>query len=77
MIKVLLFAYLQESVGKAQLEIGLNQVTVGEVKKYLQSLYNLKQLNQVMTAINEEYAEDMDVVKSGDTISFIPPVSGG
>ena len=77
MIKILLFAYLQEDVGKSQLEIELDQITVSQLKQYLHSLYNLPQLDQVLTAINEEYAEDVDVIKSGDTVAFIPPVSGG
>lgn len=77
MIKILLFAYLQEEVGKSQLEIELDQITVSQLKQYLHSIYNLPQLDQVLTAINEEYAEDVDVIKSGDTIAFIPPVSGG
>ncbi len=77
MIKILLFAHLQENAGKSQLEIELDQITVSQLKQHLHSLYNLPQLDQVLTAINEEYAEDVDVVKSGDTVAFIPPVSGG
>jgi len=34
-------------------------------------------LDQVLTAINEEFAIDEDIVKDGDTVAFIPPVSGG
>ncbi len=30
-----------------------------------------------MFAINEEYAVDEDVVKAGDIVALIPPVSGG
>jgi molybdopterin synthase sulfur carrier subunit len=30
-----------------------------------------------MVAVNEEYAEPDDVIKSGDTVALIPPVSGG
>ena len=77
MIKILLFAHLQEQAGKSQLEIELDQITVRQLKQHLQSIYKLPQLDQVLTAINEEYAEDVDVVKSGDTVAFIPPVSGG
>lgn len=77
MIKILLFAQLQEKVGKGQLELDLDEITVSQLKQHLHSMYKLPQLKQVLTAINEEYAEDVDVVKSGDTIALIPPVSGG
>lgn len=77
MIKILLFAYLQEKAGKGQLVIELDQITVSQLKQYLYSMYKLPKLDQVLTAINEEYAEDADVVRSGDTVALIPPVSGG
>ena len=77
MIKILLFAHLQEQAGKSQLEIELDHITVSQLKQHLHSLYKLPQLDQALTAINEEYAEDVDIVKSGDTVALIPPVSGG
>ena len=77
MIKILLFAHLQEQAGKSQLEIELDQITVRQLKHYLYCMYKLPQLDQVLTAINEEYAEDVDIVKSGDIVALIPPVSGG
>jgi sulfur-carrier protein len=30
-----------------------------------------------MVAINEEYANEDDKIKSGDIVALIPPVSGG
>ena len=30
-----------------------------------------------MTAVNEEFAQDDEVIQAGDEIAFIPPVSGG
>jgi sulfur-carrier protein len=30
-----------------------------------------------MTAINEEFSANDEMIKEGDTIAFIPPVSGG
>ncbi|RKQ37240.1 molybdopterin converting factor subunit 1 [Oceanobacillus halophilus] len=77
MIKVLLFAHLQEKIGKDQLELEIIQSTVAELKNKLKNQFQLYELNSVMTAINEEYAMDEDIVKSGDTVAFIPPVSGG
>ncbi|WP_156291649.1 molybdopterin converting factor subunit 1 [Oceanobacillus salinisoli] len=77
MIKVLLFAHLQEEAGKDQINYDRESITVKELKTSLQNDFGLAELEQVMTAINEEYAMDEDMVKSGDTVAFIPPVSGG
>ncbi|MCR1835077.1 molybdopterin converting factor subunit 1 [Oceanobacillus caeni] len=77
MIHILLFADLQEKVGKDQLELEEESISVKELKKKIKNEYGLLQLDQVMTAINEEYAMESDIVKSGDTVAFIPPVSGG
>lgn len=77
MIKILLFANLQESAGTDALELGIERSTIKEIKTVLQENYRLPELDHVMTAVNEEYAWDDSAVKSGDTVAFIPPVSGG
>lgn len=76
MIKVLFFAQLQEQIGN-ELELHENLNSVGEVKSYLEAQYPVVNLNQVMTAVNEEFALDEEIVKDGDVIAFLPPVSGG
>ncbi|AST90395.1 MULTISPECIES: molybdopterin converting factor subunit 1 [Sutcliffiella] len=77
MIKVLLFSYLQEAAGAGQLEIDSEQLTVLQLKEKLNKEYELTNLQQVMVAINEEYATDEQIIASGDTVALIPPVSGG
>ena len=77
MIKILLFAQLQEDIGQDSLVLDVNGWTVKQVKDYLLEQYPQVTLQAVMTAINEEYAFDDDSVKDGDTIAFLPPVSGG
>jgi molybdopterin synthase sulfur carrier subunit len=77
MITVLLFAQLQEEAGKDRLEIETNSMTIQELREKLQNQYQINGLNQAMAAINEEYALNEDTVKEGDTVAFIPPVSGG
>ena len=77
MIKILLFAQLQEDIGQNTLLLDANGWTVKQVKDYLVEKYSQATLQAVMTAINEEYAFDHDIVKDGDTIAFLPPVSGG
>jgi sulfur-carrier protein len=34
-------------------------------------------MDTVMTAVNEEFAANDEVIHDGDEIAFIPPVSGG
>jgi sulfur-carrier protein len=77
MINILLFADLQEKIGKDQLQFDEDSISVHGLKEKLKKEYGLLQLDQVMTAINEEYALESDIVKSGDIVAFIPPVSGG
>ncbi|UOQ85316.1 molybdopterin converting factor subunit 1 [Gracilibacillus salinarum] len=77
MIKVLLFAQLQEEAQTDVIEIDFQEGTVTELKKILQSQFDFSQLSESMFAINEAYALEHDVVKSGDTVAVIPPVSGG
>lgn len=77
MINILLFAHLQEQVGESQLKVALSDVTVAQLKEWLEKQYPQLALQQIMTAVNEEFATDTTIVKSGDTIAFIPPISGG
>lgn len=77
MVKVLLFAELQERIGKTSLEIPLEKADVRQLKEKLESDYPQLRLKGVMTAVNEEYAKDDDIVTAGDTVALIPPVSGG
>lgn len=77
MITVLFFAHLQDQVGKDKIELEAGTITVAELKLKLMNDYNFSSLDQVMFAINEEYAENDDLIKQGDTVALIPPVSGG
>jgi len=76
-INILLFAHLQEAVGVSTLSVELSDVTVAQVKEWMEQHYPQLTLQQMMTAINEEFAMDTTIVRSGDTIAFIPPISGG
>ncbi|MGG4489145.1 molybdopterin converting factor subunit 1 [Metabacillus idriensis] len=77
MIKVLFFAHLQDEAGTSAMEIDKSGLTVGELKLWVQENQGLQGLTSVMTAVNESFANQDDVIKDGDTVAFIPPVSGG
>jgi len=77
MNKVLFFAHLRDAVGEEFLSVDASGKTVEELKTELAAKYNLPKMDTVMTAINEEFASNDEVIQDGDEIAFIPPVSGG
>lgn len=78
MIKVLLFAELEEKAGKREIQFDEETLTIKEIReKLLKDYPQLTNISSAMPAVNEEYVEETEVVKSGDTVAFIPPVSGG
>ncbi|HDR4761973.1 TPA: molybdopterin converting factor subunit 1 [Bacillus thuringiensis] len=77
MIEVLLFAHLQEEVSKSGLHIDCENITVAKLKEVLIKKYDVAISSEIMVAINEEYANEDDIIQTGDVIAMIPPVSGG
>lgn len=77
MITVLFFAHLQDIVGKEKITLSEKSLLLSDLKTKLKEEYQFQNLEQIMFAINEEYAVDSDVVKEGDVVALIPPVSGG
>ncbi|MBI0578176.1 molybdopterin converting factor subunit 1 [Neobacillus cucumis] len=77
MNKVLFFAHLRDVVGEESLALNAAGKTVSDLKIELTAIYNLPKMETVMTAINEEFASNDQVISEGDVIAFIPPVSGG
>ncbi|PYZ97437.1 molybdopterin converting factor subunit 1 [Alteribacter lacisalsi] len=78
MIRVLLFAELEERLGTRELELREGKTSVGSLRlKLAQTHSELEGIEHAMAAVNEEYAEDTTSVRDGDTVAFIPPVSGG
>ncbi|EEL88176.1 Molybdopterin converting factor, small subunit [Bacillus cereus AH1272] len=68
---------MQEEVSKPALHIECENITVAELKEVLVKEYNVAISNEVMVAINEEYANEDDIIQTGDIVAMIPPVSGG
>lgn len=77
MNKVMFFAHLRDAVGEESLSIECAGKTVAEVKSLINQKYPTLNLDTVMTAVNEEFAGNDEILKDGDVIAFIPPVSGG
>ncbi|WP_077617279.1 molybdopterin converting factor subunit 1 [Bacillus sinesaloumensis] len=77
MITILFFAHLQDLAGTDRITLKVNDIKVTALKKLLANEHGINNLDEIMFAINEEYAVDDDVVKAGDTVALIPPVSGG
>ncbi|MDF2037141.1 molybdopterin converting factor subunit 1 [Bacillus sp. CMF12] len=76
MNKIMFFAHLRDRVGEESVTKDVSGKTISELKQMLEENYELK-LDSVMAAVNEEFASDDEVIQDGDTIAFIPPVSGG
>ena len=78
MITILLFANLREEVGSDRLVILEKQeMTVQQLKEWLKTSYCLPSLDRVMVAVNEEFVTNEEMIKTGDIVALIPPVSGG
>ncbi|HYK71530.1 MAG TPA: molybdopterin converting factor subunit 1 [Pseudoneobacillus sp.] len=77
MNKILFFAHLRDVAGSESIEMQVDGKTVAELKEEIMTKFGFQKLDTVMTAINEEFTSDDDIIQEGDTIAFIPPVSGG
>ena len=79
-ITVRLFAILRECAGTDVLTMELRDgATVAEaVKKIASEIAAVREhLNRVAFAVNREYVKELTVLREGDELALIPPVSGG
>ena len=78
-MKVLAFGIAKDIVGNTEVEVAFaDGVTIEKLKTLLEEKFpRLGQLGSYMIAVNNEYASVNDVVREGDEIAIIPPVSGG
>ncbi len=77
---VLFFAQLAEAIGSDRLTIELPEgATVAEALSVLSKAHEAiaATANAIAVAVNEQYSAATVVLKNGDTIALIPPVSGG
>ncbi|MCL1667127.1 MoaD/ThiS family protein [Elizabethkingia ursingii] len=77
--KILAFGIAKDILGGAEKEIELtNEITVKDLKVQLENEFTeLKRLRSYFIAVDDEYAEDNQVIKSTNEVAIIPPVSGG
>ena len=79
-ITVKLFAIFQEVFATDEIQVKLNSgASVSEIFDRLVSQYpNLEQWRSLTRyAINLSFAESNTILKNGDEVALIPPVSGG
>jgi len=78
-IQLLFFGITSDITGKRKETIAVTEnSTVQNLKEKLLSDYpKLKNYNSFSIALNTEYANDDAVLKNGDVVALIPPVSGG
>ena len=78
-ISVLAFGIAREIMGGASVAVTLDDtVSAGTLKDRLTELYpRLGSLSSFAVAVNGVYAEAGVVVRPGDEVAIIPPVSGG
>ncbi len=79
-VSVRLFAGLHQLIGERQLELRLpDGATIDQLRDTLGEQYPIVQalLPTLVCAIDEEYVEPTQVLRDGDHVALIPPVSGG
>lgn len=77
MIRILLFAQLKEQLNKKEMTLPYQEITVKQLRERLEKEYSLPALSSVLFAINEEFAAEDDIIRDGDVVALIPPMSGG
>lgn len=77
-VTVLLFARLREAAGRERTSVAWAPgMTVGDVADRLRVELPDLPLRGSLCAVNERYARPHDLVEEGDTVAFLPPISGG
>ena len=69
----------KDLVGKNSVVLEFDdKLSIKEFRQQLTNIYpGLKEMETYTVAVNEEYAEEEQLLSDKDTIAIIPPVSGG
>ena len=78
-LKILAFGITKEIFGASETTVAVNDdLNVKQLKNFLEEEFpELKKLKSYFIAVDEEYAEDEQILSSINEIAIIPPVSGG
>ena len=77
--KIKAFGVAREIIGHRETILELQEgQTIGSLKSTLFDQYpRLSNLNSLFIAVNQEYADDQNLLVENDEIALIPPVAGG
>jgi molybdopterin converting factor subunit 1 len=83
-VRVLYFGVLREMLGRSDEAMDLNEgATVGELVRVLrgrasnESMADDRLWSSLAVAVNREYVAAETVLRGGDEVALLPPVSGG
>ncbi|WP_250254291.1 molybdopterin converting factor subunit 1 [Chryseobacterium sp. Marseille-Q3244] len=78
-LKILAFGIIKDIFGVSKKEFEVqDNLNVKELKMILENDFpQLVKLKSYFIAVNEEYAEEHQIITETDEIAVIPPVSGG
>ncbi len=78
-LEILTFGIARDIIGSSLFSIDLTEgSSVEDLKQQILEKYpRFESLSSLMIAVNEEYGNVDTLLKEGDEIALIPPVSGG
>lgn len=77
-VRVLYFGVLKDVMGRRSVEMDLAEGTsVTGLLALHRSFGKAAVWDSIAVAVNQEYARAEDVLKDGDEVALLPPVSGG
>ena len=77
-VRVLYFGVLKDVAGYRQVEMELEEgASVADLLALHRRAGTASVWDSIAVAVNQEYARVGDVLKDGDEVALLPPVSGG
>jgi molybdopterin converting factor subunit 1 len=77
-VKVLYFGVLKDLAGRRCVEMEIAEgASVADLLGRHRQLAPAALLDSIAVAVNQEYARAADLLKDGDEVALLPPVSGG
>ena len=78
-LEIFAFGITKDIVGSTLFKLDVpDNCPITDLKAKLYEKYpKMEQLKSLLIAVNEEYGNDNYILKEGDEIALIPPVSGG